>query len=156
MHSRVLDTVMNAPMSFFSTTDTGSITNRFSQDMELMDMELPVSLIHAILTGFILIGQTLVIAATAKYVAAALPACMVVVYFVQRYYLRTSRVLRLLDIEAKSLLFTHFLETLGGLVTIRAFAWGREYLKTNSDLITLSQRPFYLLLCRNHKRPMER
>lgn len=146
MHSRVLNAIMNAPLSFFTETDAGSITNRFSQDLDLIDMELPVSLIHTLLTGFILIAQTLVIAATAKYAGAALPVCVVAAYMTQKFYLRTSRVFRLLDIEAKSLLFSHFLETLSGLVTIRAFGWGEGYVRTNSHFIDLSQRPFYLLL----------
>ncbi len=147
MHSRVLNAVMNAPVSFFTQTDAGSITNRFSQDLDLMDMELPVSLIHTVLMGFVLIAQTLVIASTAKYAGAALPVCILAAYITQKFYLRTSRVLRLLDIEAKSLLFSHFLETLGGLVTIRAFGWAQPYLKTNAQYINISQRPFYLLLC---------
>lgn len=146
MHSRVLNAIMDAPLSFFTETDAGSITNRFSQDLDLIDMELPVSLIHTLLTGFILIAQTLVIAATAKYAAAALPVCVIAAYMTQKFYLRTSRVFRLLDIEAKSLLFSHFLETLSGLVTIRAFGWGEGYVRTNSHFVDLSQRPFYLLL----------
>ena len=32
--------------------------------------------------------------------------------------------MRLLDLEAKSPLYSHFLESLSGLVTIRAFGWG--------------------------------
>lgn len=147
MHSRVLNAVMNAPVSFFTQTDAGTITNRFSQDLALMDMELPVSLIHTVLMAFVLIAQSLVIVSTARYAAAALPVCILAAYMTQKFYLRTSRVLRLLDIEAKSLLFSHFLETLGGLVTIRAFGWDKQYLKTNAEYINISQRPFYLLLC---------
>lgn len=87
--------------------------NRFSQDLDLMDMELPVSLIHTVLVGFMLIAQVLVIAATAKYAGGALRVCILAACMTQIFYLRTSRVFQLLDIEAKSLLFSHFLETLG-------------------------------------------
>ena len=30
-------------MLFFSKTDSGSIINRFSQDLQLIDMELPIA-----------------------------------------------------------------------------------------------------------------
>lgn len=41
---------------------------------------------------------------------------------------------------------TQFLETLGGLPTIRAFGWGKSALELNHKLVDKSQRPFYLLL----------
>jgi hypothetical protein len=37
----------SAPMLYFSTTDSGAILNRFSQDLQLIDMELPVAAINA-------------------------------------------------------------------------------------------------------------
>jgi ATP-binding cassette, subfamily C (CFTR/MRP), member 1 len=33
-------------MSFFSKTDTGVIVNRFSQDLQLVDMELPIAALN--------------------------------------------------------------------------------------------------------------
>jgi hypothetical protein len=36
-------------MSFFARTDTGSIVNRFSQDLELVDMLLPVYAVNFII-----------------------------------------------------------------------------------------------------------
>jgi ATP-binding cassette subfamily C (CFTR/MRP) protein 1 len=33
-------------MSFFSTTDTGVTLNRFSQDLMLIDMELPITALN--------------------------------------------------------------------------------------------------------------
>ena len=36
----------SAPMSFFSATDTGTTLNRLSQDLQLIDMDLPVSALN--------------------------------------------------------------------------------------------------------------
>lgn len=41
LHKILLRVVMHAPMHFFSTTDSGVILNRFSQDMTLIDAALP-------------------------------------------------------------------------------------------------------------------
>ncbi|UNI13846.1 hypothetical protein JDV02_000545 [Purpureocillium takamizusanense] len=50
---------------------------------------------------------------------------------VQKYYLWTSRQMRFLDLEMKTLLYTHFTETLAGLGTIRAFGWSEAFLRDN-------------------------
>jgi len=39
-------------MSFFASTDTGITTNRFSQDLELIDMELPVALVRTAMSTY--------------------------------------------------------------------------------------------------------
>ena len=87
------------------------------------------------------------IAVGAKYFATIIPFCFLATYGLQKFYLRTSRQLRLLDLEAKSPLYTHFTETLEGLPTIRAFGWQAAFERENTRLLDLSQRPYYLLYC---------
>lgn len=147
LHERLLQSVLNAPMSFFSTTDTGMTTNRFSQDLELIDMELPVSLIRTAMMFFVLLAQLLVILASAKWVGISMPGVVVIIYFLQIYYLRTSRRLRILDIETKAYLGTQFLEMLSGLITVRAFQWEYQHLSRFLSMLKKAQRPFYLLYC---------
>ena len=65
----------------------------------------------------------------------------------QKFYVRTSRQIRLFDLEAKSPLFTQFLDLLQGLSTVRAFAWGPRFIEQYLELLDASQRPFYLLFC---------
>lgn len=78
---------------------------------------------------------------------ASVPLVALVIGLLQYVYLRTSRQLRLLDIEANSPLYTHFLETLTGLTTIRAFGWQESCRDKNHSLLDLSQRPYYLFQC---------
>ena len=76
-----------------------------------------------------------------------IPLLAVALYLLQKVYLRTSRQMRFLDLEAKSPLYSHFLETLEGLSTIRALGWQERFQKANHDRLDASQRPFYLLYC---------
>jgi ATP-binding cassette subfamily C (CFTR/MRP) protein 1 len=46
IHKEALATVINAPLNFFTTTDTGVVTNHFSQDMTLIDGSLPLALLN--------------------------------------------------------------------------------------------------------------
>lgn len=102
LHFVVLKTVMAAPMSFFSQNDPGKTTNRFSQDMELIDSELPGAMLnlatHVILSSI----QAILIATSSWWVALSYPFLLCAFYFVQLFYLKTSRQIRFLDLEAKS------------------------------------------------------
>ncbi|KAH8885459.1 putative ATP-binding cassette transporter [Thozetella sp. PMI_491] len=145
LHHILLKAVMRAPQSFFSATDTGSILNRFSQDMTLIESSLAVG--AAVLGSQIVraMAEISMVATGSVYVTATIPIIFAVIYAIQHIYLRTSRQLRHLDLESKSPLYSHFLETLGGLVTIRSYNWQKDNQAENLKLLDLSQRPHYLL-----------
>ncbi|KAJ5903786.1 hypothetical protein N7504_006169, partial [Penicillium tannophilum] len=145
LHEVALRTVISAPLRFFSQTDTGIITNLFSQDMTLLDGELPQALINTSVEIWIVIGSAAVVASSSAYIAIAYPFLLSILYGVQRFYLRTSRQLRLLDLEAKSPLYTHFLDTVKGSMTLRAFGWTEDSTLFNNVLLDTSQRPAYQL-----------
>ncbi|KAL9488539.1 hypothetical protein ACSS6W_000816 [Trichoderma asperelloides] len=86
------------------------------------------------------------LAASSYYVAISFPFLAALYYFLQRGYLRTSRQLRLLDLEEKAPVYTQFMETLSGISTIRAFGWQEQAILKNHQLVDRSQRPFYLLI----------
>jgi ATP-binding cassette, subfamily C (CFTR/MRP), member 1 len=95
----------------------------------------------------ICIAQPILITTSSKFVAAFMPAAVIVLYLLQRFYLRSSRQIRLLDLEAKSPMGTHFLETLSGLSTHRAFNWQSAWDERSRELLDQSQRPVYMLYC---------
>lgn len=94
---------------------------------------------------FNVIAGTALIASGATYVAAIIPLCMLVIYFIQKYYLHTSRQMRHLDLEAKSPLYRLFTETAAGITTIRAFGWSKEMSTENLRQLDHSQRPYYMM-----------
>lgn len=93
------------------------------------------------------VAQLIILCVLGKYLAAAVPVLAVVVFLVQRYYLRTSRQVRLLDIEAKAPLYSLFIETVHGASTIRSFGWEAAFYQQNGNMLNRSLRPFYMLLC---------
>ena len=145
LHKAALQTVISASLRFLTTTDSGVITNLFSQDMTLIDSELPVALTNVVLVGGITLGMVAVIATSSPYIIISYPPLAILLYWLQKFYLATSRQLRLLDLEAKSPLYTHFLDTMKGLASIRAFGWVDSEREVNNMLLDASQRPAYLL-----------
>ncbi|GIJ97989.1 hypothetical protein Aspvir_000097 [Aspergillus viridinutans] len=147
LHTTVLRTCMGAPLSFLSNLETGVLVTRFSQDMRLVDMILPRGFISTGFQFFGAIAQGATAIASLPHLAAALPLLFGVLYLIQRFYLETSRQLRLLEIELKSPLYTHFIESLAGVTTIRAFAWTHATTNRMLSLLDTAHRPYYLLLC---------
>jgi ABC-type multidrug transport system fused ATPase/permease subunit len=98
-----------------------------------------------------------------KWLALSAPVCMLVVYAIQKVYLRTSRQLRFLELESRAGVFLSFLECVGterlmmaqlililqieGLETIRSFGWSRAAIWDNIQSIDNSQRSEFLRLC---------
>ncbi|KAL7910446.1 P-loop containing nucleoside triphosphate hydrolase protein [Trichoderma velutinum] len=150
LHHQTLRTVIGAPLRFFTNVDAGIVTNLFSQDISLIDIELPQALLNATVELFISIGMAVVIATASPYIAASYPLFAALMWLVQRLYLPTSRQLRLLDLETKSPLYTHFTDTVAGVATLRAFGWAQESLDFNLELLDRSQRPAYLLAMVQH------
>ncbi|KAK2938601.1 AAA ATPase domain [Fusarium oxysporum f. sp. vasinfectum] len=118
LHQRALETVINAPLQLLTTSDTGTITNYFSQDITIIDNELPMAVANVVLDIFGVIGMGVLIASSSPWLGLSYPAMILILWLIQRFYLRTSRQLRLLDLEAKSPLYTHFLDTSRGIATI--------------------------------------
>ncbi|KAM7191633.1 putative ABC multidrug transporter [Naviculisporaceae sp. PSN 640] len=145
LHHKALRTLMRAPLSFFAKTDAGIVTNLFSQDLNLIDTELPDALLNTLYAVFTAFGQAIVLLTSSQYMAISYPFLIGLMWAVQRFYLRTSRQLRLLDLESKSPLYTHFIDTVRGIVTLRACGSIADDIKKSAYLLNTSQRPAYLL-----------
>ncbi|KAF2811591.1 putative multidrug resistance protein [Mytilinidion resinicola] len=146
LHEILLRTATRAPHSFFTKTDTGITLNRFSQDIGLIDRVLPLSAARVALS-FVIIAQAALIAQGSSYMGITLPFICLATYLLQKVYLLTSRQLRFLDLEARSPVYTHFLECLEGLSTIRAFGWAHAAQEVMIRRLDISQRPYYLMFC---------
>ncbi|KAJ8118405.1 hypothetical protein OPT61_g603 [Boeremia exigua] len=73
LHSEALNTLVRAPLSFFTTTDMGVITNLFSQDLNLIDTELPEATLNTIVTLSQAVGQIAVMLTLSAYLAISYP-----------------------------------------------------------------------------------
>jgi ATP-binding cassette, subfamily C (CFTR/MRP), member 1 len=98
----------------------------------------------ALTTALIQIG---LICVGSSYMALTIPFTLILVYWIQKFYLRTSRQMRLLDLESYSPLYQHFTETIEGAMTIRAFGWQQYFNSTALPLIDNTSNPYYLLCC---------
>ncbi|KAI9737088.1 MAG: hypothetical protein M1834_000678 [Cirrosporium novae-zelandiae] len=146
IHHRLLEAVRKASYYFLSRVDIGVTTNRFSEDILLLDGELPLAVFN-VAAGLTegLVQITLVSAASA-IVVSALPVIIVFLYLVQRFYLRTSKQLRLLNIEYKTSLVTQFLEMASGVHMIREDFFGVDCAVALVNITTLGEALMMLIV----------
>ncbi|OAA71004.1 ABC transporter, transmembrane domain, type 1 [Akanthomyces lecanii RCEF 1005] len=147
LHQQLVDTVLRGTIGFLGTIDNGVIINRFSQDMTLMARALVLNFLRTISVFFTALIQAGIIASGSSYMAIILPVIAVAVFFIQLFYLRTSRQIRIFDLERKSPLYTHFQESSEGLIHIRAFGWQKQNLEHAFKLLDDSQKAFYYMYC---------
>ncbi|KAH7034680.1 ABC transporter-like protein [Microdochium trichocladiopsis] len=147
LHSKLLSIVSEAPLSYFHTNGSGSILNRFTQDIQLVDKQLPSAVSALAVQISKLTMQAVLLFVAQRLLMVTFPICMIVVYFVQKLYLRTSRQLRLLELESKATVLAAFMETVDGLCTIRAFDGAQESTVHHLHQLDESHKPLYMLLC---------
>ncbi|EOO03202.1 putative abc multidrug transporter protein [Phaeoacremonium minimum UCRPA7] len=146
-HQVLATTVANAPLAALSSMEPGEITSRFSQDLQMIDMELPLATMNTFASVTICIASATIVAVAGRYVAIAFPVVIAILFFIQKFYLRTSRQLRFLELETKGPLYSRFLECISGLSTIQAFGWEEYYERNQWSFLDTSQRAYYLFQC---------
>ncbi|OQE47140.1 hypothetical protein PENCOP_c001G04815 [Penicillium coprophilum] len=147
LHAQLLMSTLRAPYIFFTKHDSGTLLNKFSQDLSQIDNQLSGALLMTIFGAGAAIAEIMLIASGNKYIAITIPFIILMIYGLQKFYLRTSRQLRLMQLEAQSPLYTHFLETASGTDTIRVFGWESLWIAQCHILVHAALQPYYSLFC---------
>lgn len=114
----------------------------------LVDSLLPFDLFNTTTELYTAIVQVVLVVTANARALVAIPAVVIVLYMVQRFYLRTSKQLRILDLESKSVLHGLVSDVAAGSgpSTIRANGFKDHVREKFLDKLDASQRPVYLLL----------
>ncbi|KAK6293389.1 hypothetical protein J4Q44_G00357150 [Coregonus suidteri] len=143
LHSRLLNNILRVPMMFFDTTPSGRVVNRFAKDIFTVDEAIPQSFRSWIMCFLGVLGTLFVICLATPIFTAIIVPLAVVYYFVQRFYVATSRQLRRLDSVSRSPIYSHFGETVSGLSVIRAYGHQERFLKHNEKVIDENLKSVY-------------
>lgn len=143
LHKKMLIRVLQSPMSFFDTTPLGRIVNRFAKDVDVCDQTLPQNL-RSWLSQFATFIATIITIMTVipTFIAVIVPVA-IVFFFVQSFYVNTSRQLKRLESVSRSPIYSHFGESITGSSTIRAFGREREFMLQSEDKVDHNQVAYY-------------
>uniref|UniRef100_A0A3P8T989 ATP-binding cassette, sub-family C (CFTR/MRP), member 2 n=1 Tax=Amphiprion percula TaxID=161767 RepID=A0A3P8T989_AMPPE len=143
LHSRLLRNMLRVPMVFFDTTPIGRVVNRFAKDIFTIDETIPQTLRSWIMCLLGVLGTLVGICLATPVFAVVLIPLGLIYYFVQRFYIATSRQLRRLDSVSRSPIYSHFGETVSGLSVIRAYGHQERFLKHNEITIDENLKSVY-------------
>ncbi|KAF9142605.1 hypothetical protein BGX30_002584 [Mortierella sp. GBA39] len=149
LHDRLADKVLRLPMSFFDTTPVGRIVNRFSTDIDNLDSELPNNVTDVYYFLSIVLGTIIVISFNLPVFIALIPILLFFYFWIQIYYMRTSRALKRIHMISKSPLFQHFSETLAGVSTIRAMRCHARFSDDNARKSDRSANAYWAYITAN-------
>ncbi|XP_077869660.1 ATP-binding cassette sub-family C member 5-like [Saccoglossus kowalevskii] len=144
LHNKVFNVVFRSPMTFFDTTPSGRILNRFSKDLDEVDVQLPttieVMLYYSSSIFFTFLSISLVFR---WYLLAFIPFS---IFFIvsYSYFRHAMRELKRLENISRSPWFSHMTATIQGLSIVHAYRKQMEFYKRFTDLVDLNSIPFLL------------
>ena len=142
-HDQMLKAILSAPIRFFDSTPIGRILQRFSRDMESVDVHLQWSFDHTIHAFFHITVSFLLIVVVLPLIVVFILPIFYIYYRLQNSYRRVAREIKRLDSLARSPRFAHFKETLQGLAVIRAFNQSEWAMQQFYSKITYSTEMFH-------------
>ncbi|XP_044152162.1 ATP-binding cassette sub-family C member 3 [Bufo gargarizans] len=149
LHAGLLENKMHTPQAFYDTTPTGRIINRFSKDIYVIDEIIPGTTIMFLAMFFISVSTMIVIVCSTPLFAVVIIPLAFIYFFVQRFYVPTSRQLKRLESVSRSPIYSHFSESLTGASIIRAFRRQNSFIVFSDSKMDENQKSFYLGLVSN-------
>lgn len=145
IHERMARRVFRAPMRFFDRTPVGRIINRFSNDVDKIDNNLP-QLLSMLFETLMRTAMTLLIVSTAMPPFALVIVALGIGYsYFQRYYIAIQREMKRLVSVSRSPIFANLHECLTGVETIRAFDQVKRFTMINHACVDFNIRSLYML-----------
>ncbi|NWY90232.1 MRP3 protein, partial [Loxia curvirostra] len=143
LHAALLENKFHTPQSFYDTTPTGRIINRFSKDIYIIDEVIPPAILMFLGTFFTSLSTMIVIIASTPLFAVVIVPLAVLYFFVQRFYVTTSRQLKRLESVSRSPIYSHFSETVSGASVIRAYRRVKAFVDISDLKVDENQKSYY-------------
>ncbi|XP_047385033.1 ATP-binding cassette sub-family C member 12 isoform X2 [Sciurus carolinensis] len=121
LHDQVFDKILKSPMSFFDTTPTGRLMNRFSKDMDELDVRLPFHAENFMQQFFMVVFILMILAAVFPAVLLVLAGLAIIFLVLLCVFHRGVQELKKVENVSRSPWFSHITSSMQGLGVIHAY-----------------------------------
>ncbi|XP_077376249.1 ATP-binding cassette sub-family C member 12 isoform X2 [Festucalex cinctus] len=143
-HDTMVKKIMGSPMSFFDTTPTGRILNRFAKDQEEVDNVLPLHMDP--LLQFALLVTCTVITISAVFPPMVIAVLVMGLLFTLMLFMfqRSIRLMKKMENISRSPCISHTTSTLQGLSTIHAYNMRDSHIQLFKSLNDINSNHYLL------------
>ncbi|KAJ3258950.1 Multidrug resistance-associated protein 1 [Boothiomyces macroporosus] len=145
-HSKILESVLRAPMSFYDVTPLGHILSFFAKHLFSVDEVLPDSSLQVLSFLPIVLGTIIVACCYVPWLWATLPLYFAAWSAIVFFCMAIQYLFQDLETSNKSPMFAHLSTTLEGLFLIRLYHAQEKFDHFNCNLIDSDHKALYSLL----------
>ncbi|XP_044843536.1 ATP-binding cassette sub-family C member 12 isoform X7 [Mauremys mutica] len=128
LHDDVFYKILLSPMSFFDTTPTGRLMNRFSKDIDELDVRLPFHAENFLQQFFMVISVLIIIAIVFPFLLIAVVVLATIFVILFQIFQRAIRELKRMENISRSPWFSHITSSVQGLSVIHAYNKKEDYI----------------------------
>uniref|UniRef100_A0A8B9HQI9 ATP-binding cassette sub-family C member 5 n=1 Tax=Astyanax mexicanus TaxID=7994 RepID=A0A8B9HQI9_ASTMX len=147
LHDTMFNRILASPMSFFDTTPTGRMVNRFSKDQDEIDAVLPFNMENFLQFCLMVTYTVLTICVVFPYLLIAV-ACLGAIFSIILYvFQRSIREMKRMENVSRSPWISLTTSTIQGLTTIHAYDKRQQYIEEFKVISDHNSNHFLLFNC---------
>ncbi|XP_038662587.1 multidrug resistance-associated protein 9-like [Scyliorhinus canicula] len=147
LHDNVFYKILHCPMKFFDITPSGRLINRFSKDMDEIDVRLPFYAENFLHVALIVLFTMATIAALFPYLLITLAVMLFLFAVLFRLFQKSINELKRIENISRSPWFSHIISSIQGMSTIHAYNKADEFIERYKDLSDKHSSNFLLFNC---------
>ncbi|XP_077165982.1 ATP-binding cassette sub-family C member 12-like isoform X2 [Paroedura picta] len=147
LHNTMFQKILQSPMSFFDATPTGRLMNRFSKDMDELDVRLPFHAENFLQQICMVLSILVIIAVVFPILLVIVAVLMVVFILLFQIFQKAIRELKRVENLSRSPWFSMITSSVQGLSTIHAYNKKDDYIARFKELNDENSGHFMLFNC---------